>query len=178
MQFTLNITFLIYKGFQHLYNVCQSYPSTITSLQYPLVPPVHLPPNSMPSFCGFDNLPNRISAGHVLIGWGVCVHSRLILSSSCWLGTGFSWVCKIRHQTQNTAPAEAMLISLILFVLPSQPYNCSSHGNFKRGKHFSCALTAEAGIRWNKKKNPEHHFSALFYKECYCLRWENWLQYW
>lgn len=79
---------------------------------------------------------NGVSAGHMLIDWGASVHSRLILSSPCWLGPGFTWVCKIKHQTQNTAPAEAMLISLILFVLPPQPYSCSSHGNFKRGETF------------------------------------------
>lgn len=50
LKLTLNIAFLLFESFRHLYNVCQFYPSTITSPQHPLVPPAHLPPNFMPSF--------------------------------------------------------------------------------------------------------------------------------
>lgn len=156
LTFLKKIAFSLFESFIHLYNVYQSYSSTITSLQHPLVPhPISLP-TLCPPFIVIDNLLNQISAAHVLIGWGHLCIAALSSALPCWLGIGFTWIWKIRYWTWNAA--EAVLISLVHLSCLHSLKNVVLM-EISRGENiFSCALASvEVGTRWNKKKK-EHHF--------------------
>lgn len=155
--FLKKIAFSLFESFIHLYNVYQSYSSTITSLQHPLVPhPISLP-TLCPPFIVIDNLLNQISAAHVLIGWGHLCIAALSSALPCWLGIGFTWIWKIRYWTWNAA--EAVLIPLVHLSCLHSLKKCSSHGNFKRGKYFfMCISISRSRNKMKQEKKKEHHF--------------------